>query len=250
MTQEELFQKRIQELANMAYHKGIVMFTDFLNLNELHMVNSRDFGKFGVHVETSGGYDFAERQIAAFLPDALSFDWEYPITCLHLQAKSPKFAEKLTHRDYLGAILNLGIERSVLGDILVEDKGAYVFCLNRMADYLEEQLCSVRHTPVVMERIVSREELPKPTLSLVQGSVASCRLDCLIALAFQVSRSSIVPWIEGGLVFVNGKMITSNGYTPRKGDIISVRKKGRFLFEGVQKTTKKGRYQVLLYRYV
>lgn len=250
MTQDELFQKRIGELANMAYHKGIVMFTDFLTLNELHMVNSRNFHDLGVSLKTNGGYDFAERQITAFIPDALSFDWEFPITCLHLRVKSPKFAEKLSHRDYLGAILNLGLERFVLGDILVDQSGAYVFCLNRIADYLKENLCSVRHTPVICEEITSREALPKPTLSPVNGTVASCRLDCLIALAFKSSRSSIVPLIEGGQVFVNGRMITSNGYLPKEGDIISVRKMGRFLFDRVGNTTKKGRHQVFLYRYL
>ncbi len=233
----------------MAYHRGIVMFTDFLNLNELHMVNSRSYRELGITLQTGGGYEFAERQIAAFIPDALSFDWEYPIACLHVQAKSPRFSEKLSHRDYLGSILGLGLERSVLGDILVEEAGAYVFCLKRMSGYLMENLCSVRHTPVLTTMVTDPENFPVPHLVPVQGTVASCRLDCLIALAFRASRSSIVPLIEGGQVFVNGRMTTSNGYAPKEGDIISVRKMGRFQFDHVGGTSKKGRQQVFLYRY-
>lgn len=234
----------------MAYHRGIVMFTDFLNLDELHMVNSRSFRGTGVHMEADGGYEFAERQMVAFIPDALSFDWEYPFTCLHVRAKSAKFAEKLTHRDYLGSILGLGIERYVLGDILVEDHGAYVFCENAMTGYLQENLCSVRRTPVITELVASLEEIPKPRLEEVRGTVASCRLDSMIALAFHTSRSSSVALIEGGQVFVNGKLITSNGYHPKEGDIVSVRKMGRFCFDRLGHATKKGRYPILLYRYL
>lgn len=73
----------------------------------------------------------------------------------------------------------------------------------------------------------------------ITGTCASVRLDSLIALAFGTSRSSIVHCIEEGLVFVNGKLITSNGYEPKEGDIISVRKKGRFIFDGVSRRTKK-----------
>lgn len=227
------------------------MFTDFLNLDELHMVNSQNYSELGVNLVTSGGYEFAERQIAAFIPDALSFETnsDFPITCLHVQIKALRFAEKLSHRDYLGSILGLGLERNVLGDILVEETGAYVFCLDRMADYLRENLCSVRRTSVLVETVTDPGEFPMPQLTPVKGTVASCRLDCLIALAFRVSRSSAVPWIEGGQVFVNGKLITTNAYTPKEGDIISVRRMGRFRFESAGGTTKKGRQQVLLYRY-
>ena len=79
-------------------------------------------------METFGGYALAERQMAAFIPDALFFS----AGLSHLLHPDPpaaeKFAESLTHRDYLGAILNLGIERSKIGDILVDGKTAHVFC--------------------------------------------------------------------------------------------------------------------------
>lgn len=84
----------------------------------------------------------------------------------------------------------------------------------------------------------------------VSGTCASVRLDSLISLAFKTSRSSMVSYIEGGQVFVNGKLITSNGYEPKDGDIISVRGKGRFIFDGVSHQTKKGRCSVRIMRYV
>ena len=161
-----------------------------------------------------------------------------------------KFSEDLTHRDYLGAILNLGVDRSVVGDILIEDHAASFFCLRRMIDFFLENLCRVRHTTVVASKIKDPGDIPEPKLSPVTGTCASVRLDSLIALAFGTSRSSIVHCIEEGLVFVNGRLITSNGYEPKEGDIISVRKKGRFIFDGVTRQTKKGRLGVRILLYI
>lgn len=93
------------------------------------------------------------------------------------------------------------------------------------------------------------DEFPRPVLESVSGTCASVRLDSLISLAL---RHPEAVWylIEGGQVFVNGKLITSNGYEPKDGDIISVRGKGRFIFDGVSHQTKKGRCSVRIMRYV
>ena len=121
MTSEELFIKRIQELANTADRKGCVVFTDFLNLNEQNILH-QTLQKFSwIKGETFGGYEEAERQIAAFIPDALYYDWDYPIACIRIRPLNVKFAEELGHRDILGAL----IEASLGGDIgLYKSNGA------------------------------------------------------------------------------------------------------------------------------
>ena len=114
--QEVQFRKRLADLARTAYYREIPVFTDFLDLNELHMVHSFRPEEAGVMVRTFGGYEEAERQIAAFLPDALSYDYGeneelflsmYPIRCIRISPCSGKFSEALTHRDYLGALIHL-----------------------------------------------------------------------------------------------------------------------------------------------
>ena len=205
MEKDEFLLKRIRELAKLSYQRDIVTFSDFLNLNEQNMVHSQKLQELGVIVEFYGGYENAERQMVAFHPDALMFQWEYPVDCIRITPKALKFSEELTHRDYLGAILNLGVDRSVVGDILVDE---------------------------------------------IQGTCSSVRLDTLIALAFGASRSSMVSYIEGGLVFVNGKLITSNGHEPKEGDIISVRGKGRFIYDGIARQTKKGRNSITIRKYI
>lgn len=250
MERDEFFQRRIQELAHTAYQRDIVTFSDFLNLNEQNMINSRNSHFPGVVMEWFGGYEHPERQMVAFHPDALVFPWEYPIDCLRIEPKAIKFSEKLTHRDYLGALLNLGVDRSVIGDILVKENCAWFFCLRRMTDFFLENLCRVKHTNILITRVENPEEFPNPVLEPVNGTCASIRLDALIALAFQESRSSMVSNIEGGLVYVNGRLVTSNGYEPKEGDIISVRSKGRFRYDGTTGKTRKGRCSVRLMRYV
>ena len=250
MEKDDFFLKRIRELANLSYQRDIVTFSDFLNLNEQNMVSSlkRQFPQ--IVMEIFGGYENAERQMVAFHPDALAFTWEYPIDCLKIEPKAIKFSESLTHRDYLGALLNLGIERSVIGDIVVQEKDAWFFCQNKMTDFFLDNLCRVRHTNILITKVDDPDKLPCPKLEAINGTCASVRLDSLISLAFKASRSSMVSYIEGGQVFVNGKLITSNGYEPKEGDIISVRGKGRFIFDGMSHQTKKGRCGVRILRYI
>ena len=250
MEKNEFFLKRIRELANLSYQRDIVTFSDFLNLNEQNMVSSLKQQFPQVVMETFGGYDNAERQMVAFHPDALAFTWEYPIDCLKIEPKAIKFSENLSHRDYMGALLNLGVDRSVIGDIIVQEKAAWFFCQSKMTEFFLENLCRVRHTNILITKVNDPEEFPDPNLESINGTCASVRLDSLIALAFKASRSSMVSYIESGQVFVNGKLITSNGYEPKEGDIVSVRGKGRFIFDGVSHQTKKGRCGVHILLYV
>ena len=250
MDKDEFLLKRIRELANLSYQRDIVTFTDFLNLNEQNMLASLKLHQMGVEVKLFGGYEHAERQMAAFFPESLGFSWDYPIDCLKIEPKALRFSEELGHRDYLGALLNLGVDRSVVGDILIKNKEAWFFCLHKMSDFFIENFIRVKHTTVLVSRVEQAEEIPEPEFEMINGTCASVRLDALIGLAFQASRSSMVSFIESGLVFVNGKLITSNGYEPKEGDIISVRGKGRFIYDGVSRQTKKGRLGVRIRKYV
>ncbi len=249
MERDELFLRKMEETADAAYQKGIVSFTDFLDLYEIHRMHSVNWREHGVSLCLSGGYEAAERQMAAFLPDALSYEWEFPFSCVKVFAAAPKFAGEMTHRDYLGAVLGLGIDRRVLGDILVGEKQAFIFCKNTMVSYLQKELTSVGKTAVHACICENPQEIPAPAEEEITGSVASLRLDAVIALAFRSSRSSMLPLIQEGRVFVNGRLAASNGTAVEAGDIISVRGHGKFRFDDLISKTKKGRCMVRLYRY-
>ena len=248
MEKEELFKKRMLELSKKSYYRGILTYSDFLDLNEQNILHSLSFSDTGVQVLLFGGYETAERQVAAFV-SAFCCKEDYPIACIKISPLNRKFSDTLTHRDYLGSILNLGIERCKIGDILVEEDGAFVFCHTSMVDFLIDEICRIKHTPVKAERITEENQLPTPKREEISGTVASPRLDSVIGLAFRTSRSSMISYIESGKVFINGKSVVSNGYVLKEGDIVSVRGKGKFQFHSVTSKTKKNRSHVILYKY-
>jgi len=248
--EEELFQKRLKELAGMADRRNIVTFTDFLNLNELNIFHLTSGDLPYVNCRLFGGYENAERQIIAFIPDALSYDFRYPVSCIRICPQNMKYAQELSHRDFLGSLLSLGIERSTLGDILIDGKTAWVFCLERMQEFILNSLTKVKHTNVICEPVDYENVHYTPKYELIRGSVASVRLDSLLSIAFGASRSSLVGLIEGGKVFVNGKMVTSNGYKLKENDIVSVRGFGRFCYLGISSGTRKGRMWAELKKFV
>ena len=248
--EEQLLKKRILDLANLCCRRDIPSYTDFLNLNEQTVFHSLERSLPPVRFMLTGGYEPAERKIVCFLPSYEEETMEPPIRILEVKPVSPRFAEALTHRDYLGALLNLGVDRAMIGDILVQEKAAWFFCNKKMTDFFLKNLCRVRHTNILITVVDKQAELPAPKTETIHGTCASVRLDSLIALAFKASRSSMVSYIEGGQVFVNGKLITSNGYEPREGDIISVRGKGRFIYDGTSHQTRKGRSSIQLSLYI
>ena len=146
-------------------------------------------------------------------------------------------------------MLNLGIDRSRLGDILVEEHQAYLFCQEKIADFICENLTRIRHTTIMAVRVEAEDFDYQPKFQEIVGTVASVRLDSLLSLAFGASRSGLTGLIEGGKVFVNGKITLSNSQILKPGDIISARGYGKFIYRGFISNTKKGRMFVALDRY-
>ena len=128
--EERQWRNRFSELAERAYARGRYEFTDFLSLAEVQYLYSAEKELAYAGVALWGGYEGAERQIAGF--GNCAYEAAFPVCCLKITPTNAKFAEELTHRDYLGALVNLGLERSTLGDILPVRGAAYVYCLSRL----------------------------------------------------------------------------------------------------------------------
>ncbi len=262
MEKDELLKKRIQDLASSADKKGCVAFTDFLNLSEQNIF-MQTIQKFSwIHGETFGGYEGSERRVGALIPQDVLWTppnenqavsplgLVYPIRCIHVAPRAPKFAGQFTHRDVLGALMSLGIERAKIGDIAVAKTEAFLFCSSRLSELICRELNQIRRTPVNCSLCEMSEFTYTPATERLQGSIASVRLDAVMALGFHASRSSLLPLIENGSVFVNGRLVTSNGYALKENDIISVRGKGRLKYIGAGAMTKKGRTIATVERYV
>lgn len=180
----------------------------------------------------------------AFLPDALYYDWEYPISALKITPAYPKFAEKLGHRDILGSLMQLGIDRCKLGDILVGEQEAYLLCEETVADYFAEHLEKIRHTLVKVEPCSLCDLKVTQEFQSQDGIVTSDRIDAVIACVYHLSRSQASLLLRQEKVFVSGKLIQNPSYTCHADDIISVRGYGRFIYRGEYGTTGKGRLKI------
>ncbi len=254
--EEQIVCGHLIDLANACYQRDRIMVSDFLTLNEQDLFFTYCLDKLPpVQYELSGGYEAAERKAICFQPLGVGRDDLTPlvlsgIVLLKVKPLNRKFSEELSHRDYLGSLMNIGIERTKLGDLMPDQDGCLIVCQEAVADFICEQLIRVRHTAVSC----TRQELDtfeyKPQVKKIDGTVASVRLDAVIGLAFSQSRSRLVGYIEGEKVFVNGKCITSNAYQLKEQDLVSVRGIGKFRFLGVNHTTKKGRISVSLELFV
>lgn len=242
----QLLQKRLLELAERSYHQNIYTFTTFLGLSEQQVFYEiqRKVAYAGYDME--GGSPLCERKVVRFgLPDMLGYEEAYPIRCVKVEPQAPKFAEHLTHRDFLGAIMNLGIARDTVGDIFVEDKTAVVFCLDSIADYLMENLEQVKHTRVRC-MAAKVDTLSSPETEQISLSVLSARIDTIIAKLYNIARSQSTELFQSGRVYVNGRLTEHNSYVLKTGDGVTVRGFGRFYYVGEQGQTRKGKTRVIV----
>ncbi|MCM1286977.1 MAG: YlmH/Sll1252 family protein [Clostridium sp.] len=254
MDELQILKARLLDLAEKAYKQNIYTYTGFLNAGELVVLDTlRDELNF-VDYKTNGGYELAERQMVRFGSEEM-FGYEEPwhISILKIEPLIDKFADELSHRDFLGAIMNLGLERTVLGDIVMKDKKrAFVICQDNMSDYLMENLIKVKHTNVRCAIAKTEQDLCelKPRLTDMQIIVSAPRFDAIIAAAIKCSRSEALSLFRSGKVTLNGRLCENNSIQLKEGDIFSVRGYGKFKYAGCGNETRKGRIYVHLMRYV
>ena len=247
----ELIKKRLVELGRKSYNSGIFTFTDFLGLAEQSAFSEvkRELG--GIPYEVFGGAEGAERVIIRFgSEEELGYSMPYPISIIKVEPQSRKYADRLTHRDFLGALLNLGIERHTLGDIVIIDNVGYIFALESIAPYIADSLIKVRRTDVSASIIT---ELPEGELYRTERKtvqISSERLDAVIARVYSLSREDAQALFKKRLVFADGREIDSTSYAPKKNEKISVRGHGRFIYIGRQSLSKKGKLNVAVEMYV
>lgn len=254
MAERDFLKNRIKELDMLAYGRDIIKNTDFLDVREqsvyLCMKNELSARSF-----LYGGHEDADRRMAIFLPSYM--DPEYPEaaaeSCLSLiEAKplSERFSDELSHRDFLGAIMNLGVERSKIGDILTDGTRAFIFVCADIAPFLCEELRRVKHTSIYCERVAISACDIRPRFEELKVNVASERADAVLAAVFKLSRETASALIEAGNVFSDGREISKPSAELRDGSRISVRGYGKFRYEGTENVTRKGRLYVIVKKYV
>lgn len=230
-------EKRFNELYNRAYTRSYKVFSEFLNLEEQSILANAY-----LPYTAYGGYDMAERIIAAFGDNIEKSD--FPIKCLIIAPVMQKFADKLTHRDFLGALMNLGIKRELLGDIIIADNCGYLFCLEQISKYIKDNLNQIKHTNVT---VTETDALPDNIIKAPEPGelvISSRRLDVLVSAVYKLSRNETAGLFSAGKIFVNSKSSSNASYQIKENDIVSVRGFGRFTFLQQLRKTKKDRIAV------
>lgn len=250
MDEDKLVRARLAELARTAYRQNRYTFSQFLTPAELSALDYIEEEWKAVDFDTYGGHEDCERQIVRFGSERMfGYEEDYPITLLCIEPLSPKFAEDLEHRDYLGALMNLGIERAVLGDIIIKDKTAYLFCMDSIADYIESSLCKVRHTNVKVGKAVGEIQALEKKLKDMEVLVQSPRFDSIAAAVAKLSRNAAQQLFRDKKVLLNGRVCENNSMLLKEGSIFSIRGFGKYIYEGCSRETRKGRVYVRLKKY-
>ena len=243
-------EKRFIELANRCDTRGIPLFTDFLDLAEQTALQRLIPSLPPVQVRFFGGAEGCERRMAGFFPLYDEPDVPFPIVCLRIVPTDTRFTAMPAHRDALGALMSLGFERSLLGDITVREKEIWLFCVERIASFICDHLTGIRNATV---RCEVAPEIPEGALFVTRSQVlqvTSERLDAIVAHAMNLSRSDAQALFAAGRIFVNGAECSRPDTVPLSGQIISVRGLGRFRYEGQKSVSRKGKLCVEVAVYV
>jgi RNA-binding protein YlmH len=247
----EIFQNRLRELADKSFSRRMYTYTDFMGVAEQDMFHRMEKELQYAGWKLCGGRACGDRVLVRFGSSYdLGYEEEFPIVCIHMKPKNGKFADDLTHRDFLGALMNLGIERGTLGDILVKDKDGYLFCLERVADFICSGLDKVRHTSITCKIESPDIQIPEEAPTAFEYLVASERLDGVIAKVYGMSRGDVLKLFENGKIYLNGRQTENHTKQLRQGEVVSVRGFGKFIYDGQLRESKKGKLYIQVRKYL
>lgn len=245
--EERFLFAHISDLAELSLRTGVPRFSRFLNEREA-VVAAHSAAQTGTPA-FFGGYDGAARTVCGFLggtyAEDMPFEEVFPVRAVTFSFRR---VDRLSHRDFLGAILASGLQRSVVGDILVAEDHAAVFCLETAVEPISA-LIKVGRVGVRAEIGVTRE-LPKAEFERIDAAVSSLRLDCVVGACANISRGRSALLIRSGQVSADHSVCLNVSYTVKVGTIISIRGCGRFRLAELAGETKKGRLRAVIEKYV
>ncbi len=233
--------KKAQNAAQSAMKSGVLRFLPFMNEREQELcVSALNKLKCNTYFFW-GGYDNANRQMLA-IGDEMPNEEQFNIDLLII---TPNFSKvSLTHRDYLGSLMSLGITRDYIGDIIVLDDKALLFTERKFTQLICDELISVKNANVSVckaqkgeeDLINNVSELSEKTLT-----IASLRLDAIIAAMLKTSRKNAADLIRAKCVMINHIKTQNCSCEVQEGDVFSIKGKGKFKLNSVGNKSKKNR---------
>lgn len=245
---EGVFFKTLDQLIEASKYFE-VQVTDFLTPDLVHVFQKIATEEAQVLVESFGVFEHAERMKLCFYPQYMApFEPESYVSLIQFDYND-KF-NKLAHKDVLGALMALGVQRKKIGDIVLNGASIQVAVDSSLESYFLTQIDQIGRAGVKSKKIPFNERFEKDIeLTTVVGTVKSLRLDAVIAMALKCSRSDAQKFVDSELVKVNYRQISNGSFELKEGDMISIRKQGRFVIKALHGQTKKDRIRIELALY-
>lgn len=240
-SEESNFCRHIKDLAVIGEKSRISRFSGFLTEREQQLAEATAFS-VGVGGCFWGGYDNAVRKMFCVPADA---DESFPVEAVTFLFRDK---DKLTHRDFLGALMSLGLKRDQIGDILVSDGAAVVFVTQTVSSLILTEIDKVGRVGVRTESGI-KIQLPEQEFEEISVVIASPRIDVLVSAVCGISREKAASMIKSGGVVAGGIQVNSASKIINEGEIFSVKGYGKFVFSQIGLATKKGKNHAVIKKY-
>ncbi len=249
--EERIMLSQVLDHMTAAQRKSIPSCTAFLSPHERICAERLLASLGGAQFLSLGGYPDAERRVLLFLPDWMDAAAVDAAEYLALLRCSWYEGDSLTHRDFLGALMGMGVRRDTIGDILVGQSSCDLVLLPGVAAFLRDSLLSAGRVHLKVERIaLSDISVPAQARRVIHDTVATLRLDSVLAVAFSTSRSKAAQLIASGRCAVNWQETDRTSLLLKEGDVISCRGLGKCRLAQVGALSRKGRINVTVERYL
>ena len=248
--EDRLFLAKVWDKISAGIQRCIPANTAFLSPRELEMARYLFGQPEGLYA--FGGYADAERKMLIYLPEYLDEAYltgnDSPMVCLRAVFYEE---DTLTHRDFLGALMGSGITRESIGDICVGKGICDFFVTEQIAPHILQSFTSAGRVKLQLSRIpILDASIPQPEIKEIRDTVASTRLDSIIASGFRMSRGLAAQHIAAGKVAIDGLPCEKADKTVTEGAKISLRGYGKLKLVSINGQTKKGRISILIHRYI
>ena len=248
--EERLLLARAMDQMTMARDRSVPTHTPFLSPHEQSLVRSLIAAAGNPRAVFWGGYPDAERRVCFFLPDWME-DGDADGGTLCAVRAGWKDGRNLTHRDFLGALMGLGITREKLGDLLVQSDSCDIIMLKEIQIFLLQNFESAGRSRLTVSAISPEDlNLPQVRVKTIRDTVSALRLDAVGAAGFSISRSKMTEMISGGRVSLNWQESSKSAAAIEEGDVISCRGLGKCRLAKVSGISRKGRILIEMERYL
>lgn len=228
----------------LAYKKDLCTFSSVFVTPKIWKTLESRFSSKIFSVESYGGFLEAERRILAFNN---KYNEEYPLKILKIKANA-KF-RNIKHKDFLGSIMALGIERNKIGDLIKRDDEAYLAVHDDIKDYILFNLDKVAKCPCSVSEVGLDEEFPEIEFEEEVILVASLRLDNIVCKLTNMSRVKAQEYINLGKVLLDYAKVTDKSKEVKKDDRVTIRGYGKFIVGDVIGNSKSGKFKVIIKKY-